>query len=94
MPIKWSPYRVRENMDTVEEIVNQAAVPLDQAKFFALEAMNLPHLPQYLVQRLNSLINNIERMDNIRKSIQSVRDTLPYDASKKLEDAGQLSLVA
>ena len=94
MPIKWSPYRVREDMDTVEEIVNQAAVPLEQAKFFALEAMNIPHLPKYLVQRLDYLITNIERMDNIRKSIQSVRNTLPYDASKKLESDGQLSLIA
>jgi len=94
MPIKWSPYRVSEAMDKVEEIVNQAAEPLEQAKIVASEARNIANLPQYLDQRLVSLITNIQRIDYIRESIQSVRDNLPYDANKKLEDTGQLSLVA
>jgi len=32
MPIKWSALRVNEAMDMVEELVNQAVEPLEQAK--------------------------------------------------------------
>ena len=31
MPIKWSPLMVSEAMDMVEEYVNQAVEPLEQA---------------------------------------------------------------
>jgi hypothetical protein len=55
MPIKWSALRVNEAMDMVEEFVNQAAEPLEQAKIVANEARNIPNLPQYLDQRLARL---------------------------------------
>ncbi|MFC2046708.1 hypothetical protein ACFLTK_00310 [Chloroflexota bacterium] len=60
MPIKWSPLRVSEAMDMVEEFVNQAAEPLEQAKLVANEARSIPNLPQYLDQRLVRLIIDID----------------------------------
>ncbi len=92
MPIKWSPLRVSEAMDMVEEFVNQAAEPLEQAKIVASEARNIANLPQYLDQRLVRLIIDIERIDYIRNSINAVRNDLPdgaVETETKSESYGQ-----
>jgi len=92
MPIKWSSLRVSEAMDMVEEFINQAAEPLEQAKIVANEARNIANLPQYLDQRLVRLIIDIERIDYIRTSINAVRNNLPdgaVEAEKKSESYGQ-----
>ena len=80
MPIKWSALRVCEAMDMVEEFVNQAAEPLEQAKIVANEARNIANLPQYLDQRLARLAIDIERIDYIKSSIEAVRRNLPDEA--------------
>ena len=80
MPVKWSTLKVNEAMDMVEEFVNQAAEPLDQAKLVANEARSIPNLPQYLDQRLTRLIIDIERIDYIKSSIEAVRRDLPGGA--------------
>ena len=80
MPIKWSALLVSDAMDMVEEFVNQAADPLEQAKIVANEARKIPNLPQYLDQRLTRLIISIERMDYIKASIKAVREDLPDGA--------------
>jgi len=92
MPVKWSPLRVSEAMDMVEEFVNQAVEPLEQAKVVANEARNITNLPQYLDQRLVRLIIDIERIDYIRNSINVVRNDLPdgaLEAEKKTESHGR-----
>ncbi|MFC1949462.1 hypothetical protein ACFLW0_04760 [Chloroflexota bacterium] len=92
MPIKWSALRVSEAMDMVEEFINQAAEPLDQAKIVAREARNIVNLPQYLDQRLVRLIIDIERIDYIKNSIIAVRNELPdgvVEAEKKSESHGR-----
>jgi len=91
MPIKWSPLRVSEAMDMVEEFVNHAAEPLEQAKIVANEARSIANLPQYLDQRLVRLIIDIERIDYVRTSINAVRRDLPdgaVEAEKKSESHG------
>ena len=80
MPIKWSALRVSEAMDMVEEFVNQASEPLEQAKIVANEARNIANLPQYLDQRLVRLSIDIERIDYIKSSIEAVRRDLPDKA--------------
>ena len=52
MPIKWSPLKVAEAMDMLEDYVNQAVEPLEQARIVAREARNIPNLPQYVDQHL------------------------------------------
>jgi hypothetical protein len=73
---------VSDAMDMVEEFVNQAADPLEQAKIVANEARNIPNLPQYLDQRLVRLICDIERIDYVKSSIGAVRKDLPDEAVK------------
>ena len=92
MPIKWSALMVSDAMDMVEEFVNQAADPLEQAKIVASEARNIPNLPQYLDQRLVRLIIDIERIDYIKSSIEAVRKDLPdgaVQAEKRLLSHGR-----
>ena len=107
MPIKWSPLMVSEAMDMVEEYVNQAVEPLEQARVVAREARNIPNLPQYVDQYLVRIIGEIDRaiggsqwepVGRLKVGIQSVRESLPdgavKDEKKKLESGSQLSLVA
>ena len=92
MPIKWSALGVSEAMDMVDEFVNQAAGPLEQAKLVANEARSIPNLPQYLDQRLVRLVIDIERIDSIRNSVKAVRSDLPdeaIEAEKKSESHGR-----
>ena len=92
MPIKWSALRINEAMAMVEEYIDQAAEPLNQAKIVANEARNIANLPQYLDQRLVRLIIDIERIDYIRNSINAVRNELPdgaVEAEKKTESHGR-----
>ncbi|MDD5591351.1 MAG: hypothetical protein PHY18_05425 [Dehalococcoidales bacterium] len=80
MPIKWSALLVSEAMDMVEDLVNQAAEPLEQARIVANEARKMPNLPQYLDQRLVHLVCDIERIDYIKSAIKAVRSDLPAGA--------------
>lgn len=98
MPIKWSALQVNEAMDMVEGYIDQAAEPLEQAKIVALEAVKISNVPQYVSERLVTLISNIDRIEDIRRSIKVVRESLPDGAvdeeRKRIESGSQLSLVA
>jgi hypothetical protein len=107
MPVKWSVLKVNEAMDMVEEYVNQAVEPLEQARIVAREARNIPNLPQYVDQYLVRIIGEIDRaiggsqwepVGRLKAGIQSVRESLPdgavEDERKRLESGSQLSLVA
>jgi len=107
VPIKWSALMVSEAMTMVEEFVDQAAEPLEQARVVAREAKNIPNLPQYVDQHLLRIIGEIDRaiggsqwepVGRLRSGIQSVRESLPAGAAdeekKRLESGSQLSLVA
>ena len=92
MPIKWSALRVSEAMDMVDEFVDQAVEPLEQAKLVANEARSIPNLPQYLDQRLIRLVIDIERIDSISNSVKAVCNDLPneaIEAEKKSESHGR-----
>jgi len=90
MPIKWNALQVAEAMNMVEEYVNQAIEPLQQAKLVATEARKIPNLPGYIDQHLSRLISEIERVTggilpwnqqpypgNVRAAISSVRESIP-----------------
>ena len=82
MPIKWSAVKVSEAMDEVEYQVLLADQFVGEAKAKAREAKKIANLPQYMVQRLNCLIDQLQRMEYIRKSIKDVRKDLPDGAIK------------
>ena len=95
MPIRWSALKVSEAADKIEELINQAAEPLEQARNVAKEAKKLPNLPQYIEQGLNSILAEIERVTggevswskehqdgSIKRAIDRLRDDIPKDALK------------
>jgi len=106
MPLKWSPLKVIESMDTIELYINKAIVPLEQARLVAREALNIPNLPQYVTQHIDRIIGDIDQAiggsqwnpnGRLKAGIQSVRNDLPKEVieeeKKKLESGSQLSLV-
>jgi hypothetical protein len=107
MPIRWNPLKVAEAMDMLEDCINQAVEPLEQARIIAREARNIPNLPQYVYQHLLRIISEIDRtiggsqwepIGRLKAGIQSVRESLPKgaleDEKKRLESGNQLSLAA
>ena len=90
MPIKWNALMVNEAMNMVEEYVNQAIEPLEQAKLVAIEARKIPNLPGISTSTWSRLISEIERVTggvlpwnkqpypgNVRATIKSVRESIP-----------------
>jgi len=67
-------------MDEVEQQVLLADQFIAEAKTKAQAAKRISNLPQYMEQRLNSLIDQIERIDKVKDAIQSVREDIPDGA--------------
>jgi len=90
MPIKWSAVKVSEAMDEVEHQVSLAEA-------FLTEARRIANLPQYIDDRLIRLVSQIERIDNVKDVITSVRQSIPDGAieaeQKSLKYGSQQSLV-
>ena len=80
MPIKWSATKVSEAMDEVEAQVLLAEQFIDEAKAKAETAKTIPNLPQYMEQRFNRLIDQLNRMESIKGAITSVRENIPDGA--------------
>jgi len=80
VPIKWSAVQVSEAMDEVEQQVLLADQFIAEAKTKAQAAKRISNLPQYIEQRLNRLIDQLDRMENIKKAIASIREDIPDGA--------------
>jgi len=80
MPIKWSAIKVSEAMDEVEQQVLLADQFIAEAKAKAEAAKRISNLPQYMEQRLNRLIDQLERMEYIKGAITSIRKDIPDGA--------------
>ncbi len=80
MPIKWSAPKVSEAMDGVEQQVLLADQFITEAKAKAREAKKIPNLPQYMEQRINRLIDQLDRIDYIKKAIEAIRKDIPDGA--------------
>ena len=80
MPIKWSAIKVSEAMDEVEHQVILADQFIAEAKMKAREATKIANLPQYMEQRINRVIDHLDRMENIKGAIKSVRKDIPDGA--------------
>ena len=60
MPIRWSALKVSEAAGMIEEYLNQAVEPLEQAMIVAREARKIDDLPQYVDQDFTQVIGKIE----------------------------------
>ena len=97
MAIKWSAVKVNEAMDKVEAQVLLADQFIDEAKAKAAAAKRIPNIPQYIEQRFNRLIDQLDRMENIKGAIESVRKDIPdgaIDAEReRVKNGSQQSLI-
>jgi hypothetical protein len=97
MPIKWSAVKVSEAMDEVERQIDLAEAFLSEAKAKAEAARKITSLPQYVEQRLNRLIGDIERIDGVRSDIDAVRKSIPDGAieaeQERLKKGSQRPLI-
>jgi len=80
MAIKWSAVKVSEALDKVEQQVALAEPFFNKAKAKAVEAKNIANLPEYMLQRLNRIIDRVGRIDNVKGAIESARSTIPDGA--------------
>lgn len=97
MPIKWSAIKVNEAMNEVEHQINLADVFLSEAKAKAEAARRIENIPQYIDQRLVSLIHDIERINTVKNAIDAVRKSIPDGAmeeeQEQLKNGSQQSLI-
>jgi len=80
MPIRWSVLKVNEAMDEMEAQLDLAEAFLAQAEAEAREATNIANLPEYMGQRLSRLIYTIERRQEMKAAVGSVRNAIPDGA--------------
>ena len=92
MPIRWSAQKVSEAADMLEEYINEAAEPLEQARLVAKEAQKIANLPQYVDQYFSRLQFEIGRaiggdqfepVGRLRSTIKNIRDSIPAAAKTK-----------
>jgi len=97
MPIKWSAIKVSEAMDDIERQINLAESFLAEARVKAEAARAIADLPQYVDQRLIRLTYDIGRIDNVKSSIEAVRQSIPEGAieaeRERLKNGSQQSLI-
>jgi hypothetical protein len=62
MRIRWDPVQVMDAADQLEGHVAKIVKPLQRARAAAEEAKRIPHLPDYVKQRLTSVMFDIERV--------------------------------
>ena len=97
MPIKWSAIKVSEAMDDIQRQIDLADAFLAEAKVKAKAARRIANLPQYVDQRLIRLTCDIERIDNVKSSIEAVRQSIPDGAieaeRERLKNGSQQSLI-
>ena len=89
MPIRWNALKVSEAADMIEEFLNQAVEPLEQARIVAQEARKIDNLPQYVDQDFNRIIGKIEdclggtewrETGWLKSTIESIRKDIPGGA--------------
>jgi hypothetical protein len=89
LPIKWSAVKVSKAMYEVEKQVFLADQFIVEAKARAEEAKKIDNLPEYISQRINRLIYQLERTEGVKESIESVRKNVPDGAIKAECNAGK-----
>jgi len=86
LPIRWNPAEVREAADEIEKLVKDALPILERARDTARKALKIPNLPQYVVQKLHSIIGEVDRatggthfdpVGRYKSALEGLRKSLP-----------------
>jgi hypothetical protein len=78
MPIKWDPTLVREALDRMDALLQEAYPALEAASKEGKTAAEIPGLPQYVTQPLGSLVDNLRyAVDRCRRQLEDSRRRLP-----------------
>jgi hypothetical protein len=89
MAIRWSPAQVIEASDKIEGYINQISKPLERARAAALEAREIPNLPEYVKWRFDTLLSEIARAiggtayqptGTMKLRLTSIREVVPQNA--------------
>ena len=80
MPIKWSAVQVSKVMDEVESQVILADQFITEAKERARKAEKITNLPGYMEGAVSRLIDQLNRMEDVKGYIESVRKIIPAGA--------------
>jgi hypothetical protein len=98
MPIRWSALKVSGAADKIEELIKQAAEPLEQIRIVAREARKLPNLPQYMDSEFGRIVGEVDRAiggsqweptGRLRAGIKGIWKNLPDGAVKAESDAAK-----
>jgi len=91
MPIKWSALAVSNAADNLEKCFMEASLPLAIAKGIVRAALEIPDIPNYIKQRLMSILSSIEGdiggsrwqvTGRWESMVSDLRKDLPADAMK------------
>ncbi len=78
MPIKWDPTPVREALERMDTLLQEAYPALGAAAKEGKTAAEIPGLPQYVTQPLTSLVDNLQyAVDRCRRQLEDSRRRLP-----------------
>ena len=98
MPIKWSPVRVSQNADEVEELMSSIRPTLWLIREKAQELRGVPHLPRYIDQPAATMTFKVENFNNYMKGyVERIRNLIPKEALeeelKAMEYGKQQSII-
>ncbi len=81
MPIKWSPVRVSQNVDEVEELMNSIRPTLWRIREKAEELRRVPHLPGYIDQPATTMASKVDSFNTYMKGyVERIRNLIPKEA--------------
>jgi hypothetical protein len=98
MPIKWSPVRVSQNADEVEELMNSVRPTLWRIREKAEELRRIPNLPGYIAQPTATMTFKVDGFNNYMKGyVERIRSLIPKEAleeeRKAMEYGSQQSII-
>lgn len=98
MPIKWSPVRVSQNADEVEELMNSIKPTLWRIREKAEELRQVPNLPGYIDQPAATMTFKVDNFNNYMKGyVERIRNLIPKEAleeeRKAMEYGSQQSII-
>jgi len=77
VPIRWSAAEVRQAMDEAAFQVSLAEPFLAEAVARIEAARRIANLPQYIDERLVTLLTKMRRLASVKHAIEAVREAIP-----------------